>query len=179
MIMGWLPTYYREHFNLTQSLSGLYATAYVYPAALVGMIVGGYLADKWSKTNPKARVLLPVVGLLIAAPFVFFASRTNILPVAIVCFMIFVFTRSFSDANMMPVLCTFIDSRYLATAYGILNLFACIVGGLGIYAAGVLRDSKINLSIVFQSASIIMIISAILLYMVKPAKALALQTKPE
>lgn len=177
MIMGWLPTYYREHFNLSQSVSGLYATGYIYPAALVGMIVGGFLADRWSKTNPKARVLLPVAGLLIAAPFVFVASRTDILPVAIICFMIFVFTRSFSDANMMPVLCTFIDSRYLATAYGILNLFACIVGGLGIYAAGILRDSKVNLSIVFQSASVIMIISAILLYFVKPAKAVQTETE--
>jgi MFS family permease len=179
MIMGWLPTYYREHFNLSQSLSGLYATAYVYPAALVGMIVGGFLADRWSKTNPKARVLLPVVGLLIAAPFVFVASKTDLLPIAIFCFMIFIFTRSFSDANMMPVLCTFIDSRYIATAYGILNLFACVVGGIGIYAAGILRDSKVNLSIVFQSASIIMVISAVLLYLVKPAKDLTVQTKPE
>jgi MFS family permease len=177
MIMGWLPTYYREHFNVSQSVAGLYATGYIYPAALVGVVVGGFLADKWSKKNPKARILIPVVGLLIAAPFIFVASYTSILIVAIICFMIFVFTRSFTDANMMPVLCLIIDSRYLATAYGILNLFACIVGGCGIYAAGLLRDSKINLSIIFQSASIIMIISAVLLYLVKPKQSSNQYTK--
>lgn len=171
MIMGWLPTYYREHFNVSQSSAGLYATGYIYPAALVGVIVGGYLADKLSKKNPKARILVPVIGLLIAAPFIFVASYTSILIVAIICFMVFVFTRSFTDANMMPVLCMIIDSRYLATAYGVLNLFACIVGGFGIYAAGMLRDAKIDLSRVFQSASILMIISAVLLYMVKPKHA--------
>lgn len=170
MIMGWLPTYYREHFNVSQSLAGLYATGYIYPAALVGVIVGGFLADKWSKKNPRARILVPVIGLLIAAPFIFIASYTSILIVAIICFMVFVFTRSFTDANMMPVLCLIIDSRYLATAYGVLNLFACIVGGFGIYLAGMLRDAKIDLSKVFQSASLLMVISAILLYMVKPKK---------
>lgn len=109
--------------------------------------------------------------MLIAAPAIFVASQTSILIVAIICFMVFVFTRSFTDANLMPVLCLIIDSRYLATAYGVLNLFACVVGGMGIYAAGLLRDSKINLSVVFQSASLIMIVSAVLLYLVKPKQA--------
>lgn len=178
MIMGWLPTYYREHFNVSQSAAGLYATGYIYPAALVGVIIGGFLGDRWSKKNPKARILLPVVGLLIAAPFIFAASYTSILVIAIVCFMIFVFTRSFTDANMMPVLCLIIDARYLATAYGILNLFACIVGGCGIYVAGLLRDSKINLGVVFQSAAAIMIVSAVLLYFVKPSKDINANSTP-
>lgn len=124
------------------------------------------------QTNDKARILLPVIGLLIAAPAIFMASYTGILVIAIVCFIIFGFTRSFTDANLMPVLCLIIDSRYLATSYGILNLFACIIGGLGIYATGLMRDSQINLSTIFQSAAVIMIVSAILLYNVKPKKSL-------
>lgn len=171
MILGWLPTYYKEHFQVTQAAAGLYATGYIYPASLVGVITGGFLADKWSKRNKKARILLPVIGLLVAAPFIFMASYTNVLVLAIVCFMVFVFMRSFTDANLMPVLCLIIDTRYLATAYGILNLCACVIGGLGIYAAGLLRDSQINLSVAFQFAALIMIASAILLYNVKPKPA--------
>ncbi|MEO6917066.1 MAG: MFS transporter, partial [Chitinophagaceae bacterium] len=159
-----------------QGMAGLYATGYIYPAALVGVIAGGYIADKWSKTNPRARILVPAIGLLIGAPFIFIASYTGILIVAILCFMVFIFTRSFTDANMMPVLCMIIDSRYLATAYGVLNMCACIVGGFGIYAAGMLRDAKIDLSGVFQSASLLMIVSAMLLYMVKPKRALTQNT---
>lgn len=171
MILGWLPTYYKEHFHLSQALAGLYATVYIYPASLVGVIAGGYLADRWSRKNKKARILLPIIGLLIAAPFIFMASQTGILPIAIICFMVYVFTRSFTDANLMPVLCLIVDPRYLATAYGIINLFACVVGGLGIYAAGLLRDSSVNLSIIFQSASLLMLVSAVLLYLVKPKPA--------
>ena len=177
MIMGWLPTYYKEHFAVTQSAAGLYATGYIYPASLVGVIIGGFLADRWSRKNNKARILIPVIGLVIAAPFIFIASHTDVLAVAIGCFMVFVFTRSFTDANLMPVLCLIIDTRYLATAYGILNLFACIIGGISIYAAGWLRDVHVNLGSMFQFAALIMVVCAVLLYMVKPKPGAALLEK--
>jgi nitrate/nitrite transporter NarK len=32
IIIGWLPTYYQSHFNLSQGMAGLYATGYLYPA---------------------------------------------------------------------------------------------------------------------------------------------------
>lgn len=168
VIMGWLPTYYQAHFNLSQTAAGLYATGYFYPAAIVGLLLGGFLADRWSRRNPRARILVPVIGLCIAAPGIFIASNTNILPLTILFFIVYCLTRTFSDANMMPVLCMVADSRYRATGYGILNLFATMIGGIGLYAGGALRDSHINLSISFKVASILLIVCAVLLYLVKP-----------
>ena len=63
LVMGWLPTYYKEHFSLSQTAAGLYATGYLYPASLAGVIIGGMLADRWSKKYERARILLPVLGL--------------------------------------------------------------------------------------------------------------------
>lgn len=167
MILGWLPTYYKEHFVLSQTDAGIYATGYMYPLSMVGVILGGYLADRWSKKNNKSRILVPIVGLLIAAPAVFFASGTDVLYIAIGGFMIYALTRVFSDTNLMPVLCMVANKRYIATGYGVLNMFACIVGGLGIYASGALRDAHIDLSLLFKIASFTMIICAGLLYLVK------------
>lgn len=168
VLIGWLPTYYQAHFNLSQAAAGLYATGYFYLAAIAGLLLGGFLADRWSRHNPRARILVPVIGLLIAAPGIFIASNTNILSLAILFFIIYSLTRSFSDANLMPILCTVADPRYRATGYGILNLFATIIGGIGLYAGGILRDSHINLSITFKIASILLIVCAVLLYLVKP-----------
>lgn len=167
LVVGWLPTYYKEQFNLSQSVAGLYATGYLYPASFAGLLTGGLLADRWSRTNPRARILLPVIGILIAAPFIFLASYVNIVSIAIICFVVYAFTRMFIDANMMPVLCMVVDSRYRATGYGVLNLVACLVGGLGIYAGGVLRDADVDLSIIFQTASVIMVFCAILMYTIR------------
>jgi len=72
---------------------------------------------------------------------------------------------------MMPILCTVTDSRYRATGYGVLNLFCCIVGGLTIYAGGVLRDAAIDVSRVFQFAAGSMLVCAALLYCIRPAAA--------
>lgn len=167
IIIGWLPTYYHYHFHLSQGMSGLYATAYIYPASIVGLLLGGFLADRWSKSNPRGRILVPVIGLLIASAGTFMGGMTSILAIAIILFVVYILTRTFSDANLMPILCMVADSRYRATGYGILNFLATIIGGLGIYAGGVLRDIDINFSRVFQFCGIILFVCAILLYLVK------------
>ncbi|WP_020602490.1 MFS transporter [Spirosoma spitsbergense] len=168
LVIGWLPTYYQEHFRLSQAEAGLYATGYVQITALIGVLLGGALADRWSRTNTRARLLLPAIGLLIAAPSVFLASVTTILPIAIIGFVVYALTRMFSDANMMPILCLVTDERYRATGYGILNLFSCLVGGLGIYAGGMLRDRHIDVSILFQVAAVLMVVCAAILFWIRP-----------
>ena len=167
LIIGWLPTYYQEHFRLSQGEAGLYATGYLHTTALIGVLLGGFLADRWSLTNPRARLLLPAIGLLLAAPSVFTASVTDILPVAVAGFVIYALTRTFSDANMMPILCLITDARYRATGYGVLNLFSCIVGGLGIYAGGMLRDNHIDVSVLFRVAAGLMVLCASILFSIR------------
>lgn len=168
MIIGWLPTYYKEHFELSQSVAGLYATGYLFTVSMVGVVFGGALADRWSKTNPRARILVPAIGLIVAAPGVYIASTTAVVGIAVAGFMLYAFTRSFSDANMMPILCMVSDPKYRATGYGVLNLFSCIIGGIGIYVGGALRDSHINLSNMFIFAAGTLIICALLLFLIKP-----------
>ena len=168
LLVGWLPTYFQEHFNLSQGMAGIYATSYFFGAAIAGLLLGGYWADRWSRSNPRARILVPAIGLCIAAPSIFIASYTGILPIAVVCFMLYSLTKSFIDSNMMPILCLVLYPKYRATGYGILNLVACIIGGIGLYAGGVLRDSNINLSSIYQFAAFTMIISIGILILVKP-----------
>lgn len=168
MINGWLPTYYKEHFNLSQTQAGIYATTYFFIPMLAGVLSGGAIADFWDKTNKRARILLPALGLLIATPAIFVASNTDMLWLAVAAFMVYAFARPFLDANMMPILCMVADQRYLATGYGVLNLFSCIVGGVGIYAGGALRDAHVNLSALFQVAALTMLFCAWLLFKIKP-----------
>jgi MFS family permease len=167
MVAGWIPTYYQEHFKLSQGMAGLYATGYLYPASIVGVILGGFLTDRWARRNPDAQIYIPVIGLLIAAPCIFVASYTDILPLTITMFMVYGLTRMFCDTNIMPILCLSADPRYRATGYGILNLFACIIGGLSVYAGGLLRDMHVDLGRIFQSAAILMILCIGLLYLIK------------
>ena len=168
LVMGWLPSFYKENFQLSQKMAGIYATSYLYPMSMVGVLIGGFWADYWTKSNPRARILVPAIGLCIAAPFVFIGSFTSVLALTIACFMVYGLCRAFSDTNTMPILCMVADERYRATGYGILNLFACMVGGVGLYAAGALRDAHVDFNLLFRFASGVMVVCAIILFSLRP-----------
>ncbi len=170
LIAAWLPTFYIQHFGQSQKDAGIYATAYLYPASVTGLVIGGILADKWSKKNKRGRMLVPALGLLVAAPAVYFAGESSLIWIAIALFMLFAVTKAFSDTNMMPILSTIAGPNIRATGYGILNLFSCIVGGLGIYAGGYLRDAEISFGTIFKSASMLIPVCIILLLLIRPKK---------
>ena len=167
-VVGWMPTYLNEHFKLSQGTAGLSATGYLQFSALIGVLVGGYWADRWSKVNARARIYVPLIGILVAAPGILLASSLNWLPFALAGLVCFGLAKAFSDSNMMPILCTVADARYRATGYGVLNLFSCIIGGLTIYAGGILRDAKVDVSHVFQFAAGSMLVCAALLFFIRP-----------
>lgn len=168
MVVGWMPTYFQEHFHLTQGRAGLLATIYVNVATLLGFLVGGAWVDRWSVTNGRACILVSGIGLCAAVPGILLVSNTNLLPVAIVGLVLFGFMSSFAGAEIMPILCLISDPRYRATGFGVLNLFACLVGGATIYAGGALRDAQVDVSKLFQFGAVGVAACAGLLLFVKP-----------
>jgi MFS family permease len=172
-VVGWMPSYLREQFGLTQGAAGLSATGYYQGASLIGVILGGLWADRWSRTRPHAPMLVPLIGLCVAAPAILLAASTSTLPLALAGLALFGLTKAFADANMMPILTLISDRRYRATGYGVLNLCACIVGGATIYAGGALRDAAVNVSTVFQFGAASVVVCAGLLFLLLPRRAAA------
>jgi len=170
-VTGWMPTYLNEQFHLPQGTAGLYATGFINFASLLGMLIGGAWADRWNLTNERARILVPVIGLSVAAPAILLASTTPVLAVALAALVCYGLARTFVDANMMPILCLIADPRYRATGYGVLNFLACIVGGTTIYVGGLLRDAHVNVSRVFQFGALTVAVCAVLLWFIKPRRA--------
>lgn len=170
-VVGWMPTYIMERFDLSQGEAGLSTTIYLNISALIGMLVGGAWADRWSRTNAQARFLVPVIGLLVAAPSVLLIANASILPLALAGLVGYGLSRHFSDANMMPILCVVVDERYRATSWGISTFFSCVVGGAGIYAGGLLRDAQVDISRVLQFAAINLVISAAILYYLRRCRS--------
>jgi MFS family permease len=167
-VIGWMPTYLNEHFRLSQGTAGLSATGYLQGASLVGVLVGGVWADRWSRTNERGRIYVPMIGLFVAAPSLFLASSVDSLTLAIGGLVVFGLAKAFADSNMMPILCSVTDPRYRATGYGVLNLLTCIVGGLSIYAGGMLRDAHVDVSRVFQFSAASILVCVMLLHYIKP-----------
>jgi MFS family permease len=115
MVVGWMPTYFQEHFNMKQGAAGLSATVYLNIACMIGLVTGGAWADRWGVRNRYACITVPIIGLCLSAPSIFLVAHASILPLAIVGLIAYGLTRTFADAEMMPILCLTADARYRAT----------------------------------------------------------------
>jgi len=168
MVLGWMPTFVQERFHLGQGAAGFSANGYVNVANLCGVFIGGILADRWSRTHARGCILVPAIALCFAAPGIFLTANVNLLSISMAGLVVFGLAGGFSDANMMPILCIISDSRYRASAYGLLNLVGALSGGLAIYVAGVLQDLHFGLGQILSWASLVMVLCPVMLFLVRP-----------
>lgn len=168
-INGWLPTYLRERFQLGQGKAGLSATGYIQCASFVGVLVGGWLSDRWSARRPRGRLYVPVIGFCVGGPFLFLMASTDAFAVAIAGMLVYGLGRGFSDTSTMPILCQVVSHEYRATGYGVLNLFSTFVGGAMIYLGGAIRDSGLDLSRVFKASALGLVAAGLVLLLVRPS----------
>ena len=169
-VLAWMPTYLKEHFTLTQGKAGLTGTLSLQLASLVGVIIGGFWADRWSRRSERAPVYVVMVGLAMAVPSILLICSTNVLGWAVVGLVGFGLFKSFADTNMMPILTLICDSRYRATAWGILSLCACTIGGISIYVGGMLRDANVSVARIFQFGAGGFVVSLFLLFALRAGK---------
>jgi len=167
MVVGWMPTYFQERFNMRQGAAGLSATVFLYAACMIGLVVGGALADRWSPKSRSACILVSIMGLCLAAPSILLVATAGFLWLAVIGLIAYGLTRSFADAEMMPTLCLTVDERYRATGYGVLNFFSCLVGGATIYLGGALRDAHVNINNLFQFGALGILVCAAILFWAK------------
>ena len=156
MVVGWMPTYFQEHFHMRQGAAGLSATVYLNSACMVGLVLGGALADRWSIKKRSACILVSIIGLCLAAPSILLVANAGLFPLAAIGLIAYGLTRSFADTEMMPTLCLTADAWYRATGFGMLNLLSCLVGGATIYLGGVLRDNHVNINKMYSIQRVVL-----------------------
>lgn len=166
-VVGWMPTYLQAQFKLSQGMAGISATGILQAASLGGVLLGGWWADRWSRRNGAARIDVPLLGLMVAAPGMACVALTGAMPIAIAGLVAYGLAKAFADANMMPILCLVARPRERATGYGVLNFFSCVVGGLTIYLGGILRDAHVELNAVFLLSALALTSCSFLLWLVR------------
>jgi dipeptide/tripeptide permease len=92
---------------------------------------------------------------------------TDTLPMAILGLVVLGLGRGFFDANHMPILRQLVDERYSATGYGVLNFISCAAGGIMIYAGGYLKDTNVDLSLVFKISAVGLFVVGLMLFLIK------------
>ena len=165
VVYTWLPLYIYERFQLSLASAGFSATFYLQVASFAGILVGGWVADRWSRTSGKGRVLTQAMGIAIAAPFLFLVGYAGSVLILVAALIAFGIGKGFYDANTMPVLAQVARPEIRATGYGIFNLVGCVVGGTMAAAAGALKP-LIGLSGAIEVSALLLLASAASLFLV-------------
>jgi MFS transporter, Spinster family, sphingosine-1-phosphate transporter len=171
VVRDWMPAILKAEFGIGQGLAGVSATMYWQVAAIVGALVGGWVADRWMRRNPRGRIYTSAVGMALIAPAmcgVGYAPQTGALWVAVAFLILFGLGWGFFDSNNMPILCQIARPDLRATGYGIMNFVSISRGGFADWGFGMLRDRHVPLFGIFGVFASAAALSAVLVLLIRP-----------
>jgi MFS family permease len=134
IFLTWMPSFLHDRFGMTLTMSGLNATVWLQAMSILGVVCGGYLADRWARRHPGGRMAVQAVGLFGGAPLIFLTGGTRSVPVLVAALAGFGFFKGLYDANIWASLYDVVPPRRRATALGLMNS----IGWFGGSAAPVL-----------------------------------------
>jgi predicted MFS family arabinose efflux permease len=106
-ISWWMPSFLQRVDGRSESSAAFLMGAITVVTGLGGTITGGWIAQKWSKTNSKALYLVPAISAATAVPpalVCFFGPKSLTLPgLAVAIFLIFLGTGPVNAATLNAV----------------------------------------------------------------------------
>jgi MFS transporter, Spinster family, sphingosine-1-phosphate transporter len=175
VVRDWMPAILKQQFNIGQGKAGVAATLYWQVAAIVGAILGGWLADRWMQRSSRGRIFVSAIGMSLIVPAMFGVGNAATLGMAIAFLLLFGLGWGFFDCNNMPILCQIARPHLRATGYGIMNLVSISCGGLADWGFGHLRDRRVPLNMIFGIFASAAIISIVLVLLIRPREDLVVR----
>ena len=173
VVRDWMPAILKQQFNIGQGKAGVAATIYWQGAAIVGALLGGFLADRWMVRNARGRIYVSAIGMALIAPAIFGVGSAGSLAVAIVFLALFGLGYGFFDCNNMPILSQILEPERRATGYGVMNLVSISCGGLADWGFGTLRDRHVPLSVIFGVFAGMAAFSVVIVLIIRPRRELS------
>jgi len=168
VVRDWMPAILKEQFHIGQGKAGVSATLYWQSAAIVGALLGGWLADRWMRRHERGRIFVSAIGMSLIIPALFGVGNAGTLAVAIGFLMLFGLGWGFFDCNNMPILCQIVRPELRATGYGIMNLVSISCGGFADLGFGRLRDAQVPLNLIFGAFASTALIAVVLVLLIRP-----------
>lgn len=173
VVRDWMPAILKQQFGIGQGHAGVAATLYWQAAAIVGALIGGWLADRWVERNNRGRIFVSAIGMGMIVPAIFGLGNAATLYGAVALLILFGLGWGFFDCNNMPILSQIVRPHLRATGYGIMNFVSISFGGLADWGFGVLRDRHIPLSLIFGIFSGTALVSILLVLLIRPNNELS------
>jgi MFS family permease len=139
IVYAWLPDLLYERFRLSLSASGLDATLYIQVSCAVGVLAGGWLADRLSLRIRSARLYVVGCGMFFSAPCAYLAFAATRLVQFRFYAGAFGLLAGFAIANIFASAYDVISDKNYGFAAGLLNMIGGLSGGAAMLIAGVYK----------------------------------------
>lgn len=144
-VRNWLPTLFSENLHIDMEKAGPLSTITIGLSALIGVLIGGVISDRWIQCNLRGRIYTGAIGLALTIPAILllgFGDGFLMIWSGALCFGL---GFGIFDVNSMPILCQFASPRHRATGYGLMNMAGIASGAVITTILGKSADSG-NLS---------------------------------
>ncbi len=168
VVKDWMPAILKHQFDLSQGMAGVSATLYVNIAAIIGVVIGGVLADRWMQRTLRGRIYISAIGMAFIIPALFGVGNAGSIVAAIAFLALFGIGWGFFDCNNMPILCQVVRPELRATGYGIMNMVSISCGGLADWGFGHMLDRKVPINIIFSTFAGACIVSIVIILLIRP-----------
>lgn len=141
LLYGWLPSFIHDKFALDLGDSAFAATAYLQVATLIGMLTGGFLADRLYAITKASRLWMLAASLLLCAPCLYligYADSLLVLQIGAVGFGLF---SGLCMGNIFPAAFEVVPSNTRASAVGFLNFCGAVISGFAPLLGGAWRQT--------------------------------------
>jgi MFS family permease len=130
IFLTWMPSFLNRKFGMSLTMSGLNATAWLQMASVLGVLSGGWLADRLAWRYAGGRMMIQSLGLFLGVPFIFLTGWTMSVPVLVLAMMGFGYFKGLYDANIWASLYDVVPVTRRATALGFMNSIGWLGGGI-------------------------------------------------
>ncbi len=162
IFLTWMPSFLYNKFQMSLSMAGLSATVYLQIASVVGVITGGFLADKLARKFRGGRMMAQAVGLMCGVPFIFLTGWTLSVPVLVLALVGFGYFKGMYDANLWASLHDVVKPQNRATAVGFMNSLGWLGGAIAPIAIAYAAESY-GMSAGISATSVLYLIFGLLM----------------
>ncbi|GAB3954127.1 MFS transporter [Spirosoma harenae] len=139
--LTWMPSFLVDKFGMSLTDAGFSSLFYHHLGAFLGVLSGAKIADYYAKANPKSRLVVQALGLLLGAPFIYGISMSQTQPLTYIALFLFGIFRGWYDSNIVASLYEVVSPKIRSSAYGLMLACAFLIGSFAPYLLGVLKPT--------------------------------------
>lgn len=162
IFLTWMPSFLYNKFQMSLSMAGLNATFYLQIASVLGVISGGFLADKLVRRYRGGRMMTQALGLMLGVPFIFLTGWTLSVPILILALIGFGYFKGLYDANIWASLHDVVRPENRATAVGFMNSIGWFGGAIAPIAIAY-ASNQYGMSASISATSVLYLIFSLLM----------------